>query len=627
MKSINIKKSLKDVVVLVAICAVFALALAYVNSITAPIIEKGRLLRANEAYIAVMPGAEGFENVDLTTYNNLPASVVAAKKEVGGMGYAVEVNVTGYKPGMVVIVGVTNDGIVTGAKCTESSETNGVEKSYGDKFVGLGADGVDGVDIVAASTMTSNGYKKAVSDAITTVAIFGGANIDARPEEVKFAEKLDLALPAANGEFNKVLLVVTLDGIDAVYEAVNGEGYVCLIGSDSTGTFIGVGKDGVAVGDVSAEHKALAEAAIETVKANTLEDVDLSEYQNNEFIKNNIISVQKTAGGTYIVETKATGYNGSAPIVIRVAVNADGIVIDLQTVSHSETPNYGGVKLEGGYYNDIFVGKDEAGSGDVDFDTLKNGATISSKGVQQAVSNAFNAIKILGGEDVDTRTEAEKFADAISAALPAGEGKFTKYFRVEVIEGIDSIYVADNGAGYVCVFGTDSTGVFVGVDADGVALGEVSDEHKALVEAAVATIKASTLTDLEIAHLQTSEDREIKRIFRNISYAKKTATGNYVFEIKSTGYSSTPMMIIVSISADGKLLDIKFESHSESANYGKDKIEGGYYNEIFAGKDATGSEAIDFDTLKNGSTVTSKGVQKAIVYCFGAVTILEGGTN
>ena len=50
---------------------------------------------------------------------------------------------------------------------------------------------------------------------------------------------------------------------------------------------------------------------------------------------------------------------------------------------------------------------------------------------------------------------SEILADNLNAALPAGEGKFTKYFRVEIIEGVDSIYVADNGAGYVCVIGTD----------------------------------------------------------------------------------------------------------------------------------------------------------------------------
>ena len=76
----DIKKSLKDVIVLLVICSVFAVVLAAVNSVTAPIIADRLAAAADEAYLAVMPGAKGFENVDITQYT-LPSTVKEVKKE------------------------------------------------------------------------------------------------------------------------------------------------------------------------------------------------------------------------------------------------------------------------------------------------------------------------------------------------------------------------------------------------------------------------------------------------------------------------------------------------------------------------------------------------------------------
>ena len=68
------KKSVQSTLVLVAICAVMAVLLALTNSITAPIIKQNQEAAANEALLVVMPEGEGFEKMDLTTYE-LPATV------------------------------------------------------------------------------------------------------------------------------------------------------------------------------------------------------------------------------------------------------------------------------------------------------------------------------------------------------------------------------------------------------------------------------------------------------------------------------------------------------------------------------------------------------------------------
>ena len=154
----DIKKSLKDVIVLVVICAVFATVLAAVNSITAPIIAERLEAAANEAYMAVMPDAKGFKDVDISGKNLYP-TVKEVKEETSGMGYAIKLETKGYDKGMIIIVGVTTDGVVTGATCIDSNETNGDEKSYGNNFVGKDLAGAGAVDLISGSTMTTTAYR------------------------------------------------------------------------------------------------------------------------------------------------------------------------------------------------------------------------------------------------------------------------------------------------------------------------------------------------------------------------------------------------------------------------------------------------------------------------------------
>lgn len=628
----DFKKSLKDVLVLLIICSVFAVLLAATNSITAPVIKAELDRKANEAYIAVMPEGAVFDDtstVDLSKYT-LPKTVVEAKRENNGMGYAIKLVTKGYADGMTLIVGVSADGIVTGATCIASNETWGLEGTLGDKFEGKDVN--TAVDVEAGATsFTVNGYRAAVIDAINTATILGGGSVDIRTEEEKFQDALEAALPGSE-EFTKLVLLSALEGIDSVYEAANGAGYVCVIGTDSTGTFIGVGADGVAVGDVSAEHKALAEAAIASVKANVTTDVDLTPYQDNSLIANYVNYVKKTGTGTYMVEIKTSGnYTAETPIVMLVVIDADGKIVDAQTVSHAETPSVGGIHLEDGKYNSNFIGKNQTEVGEVD---IISGVTFTTEAYKNAIINAFNVVSIVKGEEVDTRTEEEKFQDALEAALPGSE-VFTKYFKVEAIEGFDYIYVAEGGAGYVCVIGNDSTGTFIGVGADGVAVGEVSAEHKALAEGVIAKVMATELTNIDIEEFKNSSDREIKRIFRLVNYVQKTATGNYIIEIQCDGHgkkgdpshehaSGERYTIKVCISADGVIIDSQTVSHSETPTWGGPQLEDGAYNSNFIGK--TETEADGVDTVA-GTTNTTGGYKEGILRCFTAITIIEGGAN
>ena len=623
----DFKKSLKDVVVLVVICAVFATVLAAVNSVTAPIIADRLEQAANEAYIAVMPGAQGFDNVDLSGYT-LPSTVVEAKKEKSGMGFAIKLSAKGYSTGMIIIVGVDANGVVTGATCISSGETWGLEKTFGNEVVGTDVNTI--VDVQAGATsLTINGYRSAVKDAINAAAILSGQEVDIRTEEEKFQDALEAALPEGGEAFTKLVLLVTLDGIDAVYQADNGAGYVCVIGNDSTGTFIGVDANGKAVGD--SEHNAKAEAAIATVKANEAVDVDLDPYMGNSLIANSVNYVKKTGSGTYLIELKTTGqYTEGTPIVVLVAIDANGKILDAQTVSNGETENIGGMQLQDGKFNSNFIGKDETEAGGVD---TVAGVTFTTNAFKNAVLNAFNVVKILGGEEVDTRTEEEKFADALAQALP-GSDAFTKVFMVEIVDGFDAIYKANNGAGYVCVIGNNSEGTFVGVDSNGTAVGD--SEHNAKAESVVAIVSATVLTDVDVSmYNQSGVATDIRRIFRMINSVQKTESGNYVIEIQCDGHgkkgdpshehaSGERYVIKVSISADGVIIDSQTLYHSETSTWGGPQLEDGAYNSNFIGKDEAGANGVD---TVAGTTNTTSGYKEAILRCFAAIDIIEGGTN
>ena len=62
------KTSIKSIVSLVCICSVIALALAFTNYVTKPIIETNEHAAANEMLLVVMPDGEGCEQMDSSSY-------------------------------------------------------------------------------------------------------------------------------------------------------------------------------------------------------------------------------------------------------------------------------------------------------------------------------------------------------------------------------------------------------------------------------------------------------------------------------------------------------------------------------------------------------------------------------
>lgn len=388
------KKSLKSTLTLVCICSVIAIALAFTNYITAPIIEKNENAAANEMLLVVMPDGESFEKIDTSAYT-LPSTVTEVYKAQNG-GHVFKLTTTGYSTGFSIMCGVNADGTVSGAVCLASTETLGYEKTYGDGLAGKDLATIESVDTISGATKTTAAYRSAVKDALNAAVILGGGSVDLRTPEEILAENLATALPAGEGKFTKLFFTEEVQGIDAVYTADNGKGAVCVIGEQ----FIGVDESGSVIStDVDATLAATITEQMNKLNASTTTEIDLSAYAD---LPSALISAQKTESGNYVLDLKASGFgiNGDAwynpsgeYIYIKVSMTADGRIIDCLTVSQSETANIGGACANEDFYSQ-FDGKTEENYGDID---AISGATITTNGYKTAILRAFESVKIFEG--------------------------------------------------------------------------------------------------------------------------------------------------------------------------------------------------------------------------------------
>ena len=390
------KKYLKSIISLTVICAVVAALLAATNKLTAPIIEKNAGAAANEALLVVMPDGGDFTAVDMTQYT-FPESVLEAYTASNGGG-VFKVTATGYGPDMIIMCGVDAGGTVTGAVCLSSNETLGVEKTFGETTIGTTADTIDSLATVSGATMTTGAYKGAVKDAINSAAILGGASVDIRTPEQILADNLAAALPAGD-KFTELFICEALEGVSAVYTADNGAGSVYVTGEGEEAIFVGVDANGVVVSEVAEDVKANIEAAAKIMANSSMEEIDITKYAD---MPSHVDKAYKTASGNYVIELHAAGfgingdhyYNPSGEyIYIKVALTAEGKIINCVTTKQTETDGIGSACADKEFYSQ-FNGKDETNYKDID---AISGATITTNGYKTGIGKAIEAVKIMEG--------------------------------------------------------------------------------------------------------------------------------------------------------------------------------------------------------------------------------------
>lgn len=171
--------------ILFAITAISAGILAFVNDLTAPIIDANNEKKRDEAMMRVLPEAKGFEKLDFEG-NELVTEVYSA----GDVGMVVLCEPNGYGGAISMVVGIDAQGKVTGVDITGQSETPGlgancVNDEFRSQYVGKSgevkvvknASKEDEIDAISSATITSKAVTSGVNAAIKAAAeLKGGEN-------------------------------------------------------------------------------------------------------------------------------------------------------------------------------------------------------------------------------------------------------------------------------------------------------------------------------------------------------------------------------------------------------------------------------------------------------------------
>ncbi len=226
MKGNTWNNIVKPIVVLGAICLVASAALAAVNEVTAPIIKAQEEAAANEAYLVVLPDADGFEEVtDFQTSN-----VQAVMKATNGAGWVIKASAKGYGGDVPVVVGFDANGTIVGIQFLANSETSG----YGQKLVDGSEDGINftqqfigmseapevgaNIDAISGATVSSKAAASAVTTAINCfneVALGQEAVIDEGPVTLSPEEVRAMLAPNAT--------LTQIDAPEGLTEAWQGD--------------------------------------------------------------------------------------------------------------------------------------------------------------------------------------------------------------------------------------------------------------------------------------------------------------------------------------------------------------------------------------------------------------------
>ncbi len=189
MKSNNFKENIQPTLVLVLICLAITFALAYVNSITEPIIAENKAKAADLARAELLPAADSFEEYTGDLYVHIQDKVFVQDCYIAdGVGMVVTVSTKSFGGALTEMVGIDSDGVITGIKVTAHADTKGLgtkahEPAYLAQYSGMNALGNaanikadNAVNYVSGATISSNGVYQGVCCALEQFKLVGGVN-------------------------------------------------------------------------------------------------------------------------------------------------------------------------------------------------------------------------------------------------------------------------------------------------------------------------------------------------------------------------------------------------------------------------------------------------------------------
>ena len=192
MKSNSFKENIQPTLVLTLICLVMTFLLAYVNGVTAPIIEENSIKTANENRAILLPSATDFEAVaeeDLLVYTEGQVWVTECYKATNGTGMVVTVKSKSFGGILTEMIGIDENGAITGVKITAHSDTKGLGTKAHDaanaRYTGITelddasnvkSDSRSADLVTTGASISSNGVYQGVCCALEQFKKLGGAN-------------------------------------------------------------------------------------------------------------------------------------------------------------------------------------------------------------------------------------------------------------------------------------------------------------------------------------------------------------------------------------------------------------------------------------------------------------------
>jgi len=155
-------------VVLTAICLVVSGALAFMDSITSPVILAAAEERAQMVMAEIIPNATGFERIEFSYVDGFSSTIREIYRATNGVGYIFIAAVNGFSGDITVICAVSPDGNIIGTSTLSHTETKGIgtileQESFLAPFAGLDRN-LEGIDTVAGATISTRAFIRAIQD-------------------------------------------------------------------------------------------------------------------------------------------------------------------------------------------------------------------------------------------------------------------------------------------------------------------------------------------------------------------------------------------------------------------------------------------------------------------------------
>jgi electron transport complex protein RnfG len=164
--------------ILFLICAIASLMLSLTNNITEPVIEQRNIKANNESRQEVLQAAKEFKEVT-NVKGDLVEEVYQGEKDGELVGYTIKTAPKGYGGNVEVMVGISNDGKISGVKIGNHSETPGLgskaaEPSFKDQYNGKSIE--NPLNVVKGNASNESDIVAISGATITSKAVTAGVN-------------------------------------------------------------------------------------------------------------------------------------------------------------------------------------------------------------------------------------------------------------------------------------------------------------------------------------------------------------------------------------------------------------------------------------------------------------------